>query len=78
MEEIYRQVIELRGIDLGHEVLRIFACPSILKRNENGEKSMCLRKWTSASLIRSNLRGCEATEAGQDGEASDSGEKYPE
>ena len=48
IEKGYIQLIELRGIDAGHEVLQIFADPSVIKRCENGEDRACRGRGTSA------------------------------
>jgi hypothetical protein len=48
MEEGYRQGLELWGIDLGHEVLQVFADPLECQRGESGEENACERRWTSA------------------------------
>src|SRR6266849_2903147 len=45
MEEGYRQGVDLWGIDLGNEVLQIFADPLEHQLGESGKKNACERRW---------------------------------
>jgi hypothetical protein len=44
MEEGYRQGLELRGIDLGNEVLQVFVDPLECQLGESGEENACERR----------------------------------
>jgi hypothetical protein len=73
IDEYYVDTLELRGIDLGDEVLQVLAYTSEPEGCERGEDSACERRWTSGSLIRARSRGCEfddkPLEPGQCGQA---------
>jgi hypothetical protein len=77
IEERDLQQVESRGIDPGHKVLQVFVDPFEPKLGESGKDRYraSWRRWTSAFLVRTRLRGVESKdksfEAGQQGEASD-------
>jgi len=59
MEEKYIKVVELWGIDPGHNVLQIFAHAFEIKICKSGKDSACGRRRTSAFSERTGLRGLE-------------------
>ena len=71
IEEVYQRLVELRGIDVGHKVLQIFADSLEVKGRKNGEDRACRGRETSAFQIRAKFGGfkCERKffEAGQCG-----------
>ena len=74
-EKVYIQMVDLGGIDAGHEVVQIFADPLERKICENGEDRACRGRGTSACLVRARSRGFKLkqkiSEAGQGGEGHD-------
>jgi hypothetical protein len=74
-EEDYNQFVELMSIDVGHDVVHVFAVPFERKTSESGEDGACPRRRASASLVRARQKGleseCKFIEAGQRGEGSD-------
>jgi hypothetical protein len=75
IEEPGRQLVESRGIDLGHKFLQVFVYSFEIETRESGENKASWRRWTLAFLVGKGLRGFEIKvkffEAGQHGEASD-------
>jgi hypothetical protein len=75
IEECNQQLVESRGINPGHKVLQVFVDPFEPKKSESGKDRVSWRRWTSAFLVRTRLRGVEGKakffKAGQQGEASD-------
>src|SRR5450631_649322 len=75
IKERDRQPVESRGVDPGQKVLQVFVDPFEPKLRESGKDRASWRRWTSAFLVRTRLRGVElkgkSFEAGQQGEASD-------
>jgi hypothetical protein len=59
IEERDRQQLESGGIDPGHKVLQVFVDPFEPKRSESGKDRASWRRWTSAFLVRTRLRGIE-------------------
>ena len=60
IEEVYNQAVELGGIDVGHEVVQIFADPSENKLSEREEGRACPRRRTSICSVRARPRGSES------------------
>ena len=75
IEKGYIQMVELRGIDAGHEFVQVSADPLEQKTGENGEDRACLWRGTPACPVRERSRGLkskgEIFESGQGGEGSD-------
>ena len=75
MENVYAQLVKLRGINWGHEVFQIFADPFERQQSENREESAYRRRWTSGFPVRAAQRGfefnCETFEPGQYGETGE-------
>ena len=75
MEKSDLEVVELRGIDLGDEILQIFADSNKQKMLENGENGACGWGQTSVFQVGGRSRGLECEhksfELGQRGQASD-------
>ena len=59
IEEVYVQVVELRGIDAGHKVLQIFAVPLEGKICENSEGRACRGWWMLELRVREGSGGLE-------------------
>jgi hypothetical protein len=62
IEKEYIQLVESRDIDVGHEVVQVFAVPFKPQKSENRKDGACRgkRKWTSARLVRARSRGLES------------------
>src|ERR1700733_8757729 len=72
--ERYKEVVESRSIDAGHEVLQISTRPFELKRSESRENRTCCRRRTLGFPVMVGLKRLESkgkfVEAGQRGKAS--------
>jgi len=74
-EEIYCEVVESRGINLGYEFLQVLVSAVELQRRESGEDRAGEGGRTSALWVWARSRGLESQpkpfEPGQGGQASD-------
>ena len=57
MEEHDLDDMGLRGVNLGHESVQVFARPLVPKMSKNGEVDACHRRWASGGSIWSSSRG---------------------
>jgi len=51
------QLIEKRGVDVGHEILYIFDNPAEIKIFESGDNRTLWRRWMLTFPVRVGLRG---------------------